>query len=75
MMLVLDMFPEALRTQVLTLYNIIALLMCFVVTRVIGYISDCSKDIFYSLFLILPLVSLLLFLGRHCLITIDRSLN
>jgi DHA1 family bicyclomycin/chloramphenicol resistance-like MFS transporter len=63
MMLVLEKCPKNLHTKMSALYNMITLFLCFVVTGVVGHISNYSVIIFYSLFLGLSLVAMLLFLG------------
>lgn len=62
MMIVLDNIPQDLHTKMSALYNMINLFMFFVVTSVIGHIANYSMEVFYSLFLILPLISMILFL-------------
>ncbi len=62
MMMVLNNMPKNLHTQMSAMYNMITLFMCFVVSSVIGHVANYGMVYFYALFLILPVLSILIFL-------------
>lgn len=62
MMMVLNSISKNLHTQMSAMYNMITLFMCFVVSSLVGHIANYGMEYFYILFLILPVLSILVFL-------------
>lgn len=61
MMMVLNNMSKNLHTQMSAMYNMITLFMCFVVSSLIGHVANHGMVYFYALFLIVPVLSILVF--------------